>query len=180
VSEVVLSLAQTKQQLEGKTYFDPDEQEYYTVRKVRLYKNTGHIVADIYPVGKPLIDSLAPIHVADVIRMLATTPIVTHLASAIKASTLSSNSNRFTPLANDNEDDDDDEQESTVSEPFAIRDVPIVPIAAILKPYGPAYRTYYSAPLRAQRAKLRHTLRQKLLQQERHALSTVTANSNCG
>jgi hypothetical protein len=124
VSEVILSLAQTKRQLEGKTYFDPDEQEYYTVRKVRLYKNTGHIVADIYPVGKPLIDSLAPIHVADVIRMLATTPPVTRLASAIKASTLSSNSNRFTLLADDDEDDDDDEQESTVSAPFAVRDVP--------------------------------------------------------
>jgi hypothetical protein len=144
------------------------------VRKVRLYKNTGHIVADIYPVGKPLVDSLA------------CNPHAGHNTTSNASSlsyqgdTLSSNSNRLTPLANDDKDDDDDEQESTVRAPFAVRNVPRVPIAATLEPYGPAYRTYYSAPLRAQRAKLRHTLRQKLLQQERHALSTVTANSNCG
>jgi hypothetical protein len=90
------------------------------VRKVRLYKNTGHILADIYPVGKPLVDSLAPIHVAEVIRMVATTPPVTRLASAIKASTLSSKSNRFALLSGDDEDDDDDEQESAVSAPFAM------------------------------------------------------------
>jgi hypothetical protein len=109
--------------------------------------------------------------------MLATTPPVTRLASAIKSSTSSSKSNHFAALSDDDEEADDDKEESSISAPFAIRDVPRVPIARTLESYGPAYRTY-SAPLRAERAKQRHTLKRKLLQQERHALSTTNAHAS--
>jgi hypothetical protein len=49
VSDVILSLAQIKRQLEGKTYLDPDDQKYYTFRKVRTVKKSGLLVADVYP-----------------------------------------------------------------------------------------------------------------------------------
>jgi hypothetical protein len=116
VSEVFPGLTATNRALEGKTYLDPDDGAFYTVCLVRTIKKTALLVADIFPVIKPLFKDLALIHVADVIRMIATTPPVSRLTAAI-TTMLCSFTNRFETLF-DNDDTANDEDKNVYVTPM--------------------------------------------------------------
>jgi hypothetical protein len=99
VSDTILSFAATKRALQGKTYLDDEDGQWYTVRNVRSYGREGYLVADIFPVGKPLCNNLAPIYVAEVYRMLESTPpFPSHLVAAVTTVPCSV-SNRFEALS---------------------------------------------------------------------------------
>jgi hypothetical protein len=124
-------------------------------------------------VGKPKCNNLSPIYVAEVYRLLESTPpFPSHLATAV-TTVPRSVSNRFEALSDndDQSEDQDDDDNEAVTASLAIRDVarPLAP--RTLESYGPSYRVHYSAPQRASRAKVRSMLKRQLLQKERNTLS---------